>query len=67
MIICGTPDVVRKKIKYLYDRTGLGHLLMMNQAGFLDTNETRRSMELFAKEVYPEVRQLGAEAAGIRV
>lgn len=60
VIICGTPDVVLKKIKYLHERTGVGHLLMMNQAGFLDTKETRRSMELFAQEVYPEMRQMGA-------
>jgi len=61
VIIAGTPDVVRDKIEYLYRRTGVGHLLMMNQAGFLDAKETRRSMELFAREVYPAVRELGSE------
>jgi len=59
VIICGTPDAVVKKIKTLYERTGVGNLLMMNQAGFLDASETRRSMELFAREAYPEVRKLG--------
>ena len=30
----------------------------MNQAGFLTHEETRRSMGLFATEVYPELRTL---------
>ena len=45
-----------EKVKYLHDRCGVGHLLMMNQAGFMTHEETRRSMELFATEVYPELR-----------
>lgn len=41
------------KVNYLHERCGVGHLLMMNQAGFVTAEETRRSIELFAKEVYP--------------
>lgn len=41
----------------------MGHLLMMNQAGFVTAEETRRSIELFAKEVYPEIRNLGESKA----
>ena len=37
---------------------------MMNQAGFMDRQETRRSMELFAREVYPEIRTLGETKGG---
>lgn len=58
VIIAGTPAKVLAKVKYLHDRCGVGHLLMMNQAGFLTSKETRRSMELFATEVYPELRDL---------
>jgi len=36
---------------------------MMNQAGFMTAEETRRSMELFAKEVYPAIRHLGEPKA----
>ena len=31
---------------------------MMNHAGSLDTEKTRRSMKLFADEVYPELKAL---------
>lgn len=59
VVIAGAPKTVAEKVKYLHERCGVGHLLMMNQAGFMTAQETRRSMELFAKEVYPEVRHLG--------
>ena len=59
VVICGSPKTVTEKVKYLHERCGVGHLLMMNQAGFMDAAETRRSMELFAREVYPEIRSLG--------
>lgn len=61
--IAGTPKTVLEKVKYLHERCGVGHLLMMNQAGFMTAQETRRSMELFAKEVYPEIRNLGEPKA----
>ena len=54
---------VLEKVKYLHERCGVGHLLMMNQAGFMTAEQPRRSMELFAKEVYPEIRNLGEPKA----
>ncbi len=39
---------------------GFGHLLMMGQAGFLTYDETINSMTLFAKEVYPRLKELTA-------
>ncbi len=65
VVIAGTPKTVLEKVKYLHERCGVGHLLMMNQAGFMTAQETRRSMELFAKEVYPEIRNLGEPKAGV--
>ena len=59
LVICGSPKTVLKRVRELHERLGVGHLLMMNQAGFMTVEETRRSMELFAKEVYPELRRLG--------
>lgn len=59
VVMVGSPETMIKKIKYLYERCGIGHLLMMNQAGFMSSEKTRRSMELFAKEVYPAIRGLG--------
>jgi alkanesulfonate monooxygenase SsuD/methylene tetrahydromethanopterin reductase-like flavin-dependent oxidoreductase (luciferase family) len=59
IVIAGTPDQVLAKVKYLYERCNIGHLLMMDHAGFMSPEKTRRSMELFAKEVYPAIKDLG--------
>jgi alkanesulfonate monooxygenase SsuD/methylene tetrahydromethanopterin reductase-like flavin-dependent oxidoreductase (luciferase family) len=59
ILLAGTPDQMIEKITYLYERCNTGHLLMMNQAGFMSAERTRRSMELFAREVYPAIRGLG--------
>ncbi|HEY8578259.1 MAG TPA: LLM class flavin-dependent oxidoreductase [Beijerinckiaceae bacterium] len=59
VMIYGTPDDVARQIKRLYDLVGgFDHLLMMQQAGHLDHKRTVRSMTLFAKEVYPQIRDL---------
>lgn len=62
-VIAGTPEAVIKQINYWHERCGIGHLLMMNQAGFMTAGQTRRSMELFAKEVYPAIKNLGEPKA----
>lgn len=62
VVIAGSPDTVFEKVKYLHERCGVGHLLMMNQAGFLSHERTLKSIELFAKEVLPRIRELGAPA-----
>ena len=59
LVICGSPRTVLKRARELNERLGVGHFLMMNQAGFMTAQETRRSMELFAREVYPAIRHLG--------
>ena len=59
IMIYGTPDSVAKQIRRLYDLAGgFDHLLMMQQAGSLDHASTVKSMTLFAKEVYPQIREL---------
>ncbi len=59
VIIYGKPDDVAQQIKRLYGLVGgFDHLLMMQQAGHLSHELTVRSMTLFAKEVYPQVRDL---------
>ena len=55
----GTPDQVAAQIKRFYERVGgFDHLLMMQQAGFIDHKSVVRSMTLFAKEVYPQIKDL---------
>jgi len=61
IILCGSPTTVAKQAKEWHNR-GVGHLLMMNQAGAMSPEVTRRSMELFAKEVYPELRELDSHS-----
>src|SRR5689334_21776481 len=59
VLIYGTPDSVAKQVKRFYDLVGgFDHLLMMQQAGFLDHKRTVASMTLFAKEVYPQIKDL---------
>jgi alkanesulfonate monooxygenase SsuD/methylene tetrahydromethanopterin reductase-like flavin-dependent oxidoreductase (luciferase family) len=59
VIMYGTPDSVVQQIKRFYERVGgFDHLLMMQQAGFLSHERTVRSMTLFAKEVYPQIKDL---------
>jgi alkanesulfonate monooxygenase SsuD/methylene tetrahydromethanopterin reductase-like flavin-dependent oxidoreductase (luciferase family) len=59
VVMYGTPDSVAHQIERFYDRVGgFDHLLMMQQAGFLDQQRTVRSMTLFAKEVLPRIRDL---------
>jgi alkanesulfonate monooxygenase SsuD/methylene tetrahydromethanopterin reductase-like flavin-dependent oxidoreductase (luciferase family) len=59
VVIYGTPDQVAAQIHREYERIGgFDHLLMMMQAGFLDHKSTVRNMTLFAKEVYPQIKDL---------
>ncbi len=57
IVIAGSPTTVARQIKEWHKR-GVGHLMMMNQAGALSAELTQRSMKLFAEEVYPEIREL---------
>jgi alkanesulfonate monooxygenase SsuD/methylene tetrahydromethanopterin reductase-like flavin-dependent oxidoreductase (luciferase family) len=59
VVIAGSPDTMIKKIRYLHERCGIGHLLMMTHAGSMDSRSVRRSLDLFAREVYPAIRDLG--------
>jgi alkanesulfonate monooxygenase SsuD/methylene tetrahydromethanopterin reductase-like flavin-dependent oxidoreductase (luciferase family) len=59
VMIFGTPDDVAAQIERFHDLVGgFDHILMMQQAGFLDHKRTVRSMTLFATEVYPQIREL---------
>jgi len=59
IMMAGTPDQVFAQVKKMYDHVGgFGHLLIMGQAGFLDHDETVKGMTLFAREVYPRLKEL---------
>ncbi len=59
VIMYGTPDQVAEQVKRFYGLVGgFDHLLMMQQAGHLDHARTVKSMTLFAKEVFPQIKDL---------
>lgn len=59
--LVGTPDQVAGKIRELYERTGVGNLILMNQVGEMTSNQVRDSLLLFQREVMPAVSGLGAD------
>jgi alkanesulfonate monooxygenase SsuD/methylene tetrahydromethanopterin reductase-like flavin-dependent oxidoreductase (luciferase family) len=65
IVFAGNPDTVFKQLeRHQAFVGGYGNLLIMGQAGFLEHDETVRSIELFANEVYPRLKALRpAEAA----
>jgi len=59
VVMYGTPDQVAQQISRFYDRVGgFDHLLLMQQAGFLDHQRTVASMTRFAKDVLPQIKGL---------
>jgi alkanesulfonate monooxygenase SsuD/methylene tetrahydromethanopterin reductase-like flavin-dependent oxidoreductase (luciferase family) len=58
-MFAGTPDQVLKQIKKHWDYVGgWGHLLIMGQAGFLEHDDTVHGIRMFAREVYPRLKEL---------
>jgi len=58
IMFAGTPDELYDQITSFSDRAGgVGHLLMLGQAGYLSHEETVDSMTLFANEVAPRLRE----------
>jgi alkanesulfonate monooxygenase SsuD/methylene tetrahydromethanopterin reductase-like flavin-dependent oxidoreductase (luciferase family) len=57
LMMAGTPDEVYAQVRKFYDHVGgFGHLLIMGQAGFLEHDETVRSIRNFARHVYPRLK-----------
>ncbi len=59
IVLAGTPNSLVQRIKDYYAKVGgFDHLLMMQQAGSMSHERVVRSMTLFAKEVYPQIKDL---------
>jgi alkanesulfonate monooxygenase SsuD/methylene tetrahydromethanopterin reductase-like flavin-dependent oxidoreductase (luciferase family) len=56
-IVAGTPDTVLKKLRDIKDRLNIGHLIYYGQESRMAHGATMRSIELFAKEVLPAVKE----------
>jgi alkanesulfonate monooxygenase SsuD/methylene tetrahydromethanopterin reductase-like flavin-dependent oxidoreductase (luciferase family) len=61
--IVGSPDTVAELLSKNIERLGVGNLLGLFQLGTLPADDTRRSLELFGREVMPVLRaRFGAAA-----
>jgi alkanesulfonate monooxygenase SsuD/methylene tetrahydromethanopterin reductase-like flavin-dependent oxidoreductase (luciferase family) len=63
MIAVGSAATVREKLEFYHRKIGFGELLCLHQFGTLPADQTRASMEGFAKEVMPQLRKLGDTSA----
>ena len=55
-IVCGTPDTVLEKLKYLHGRLGMEHLIMYGQESRMSHEATMANIGLFGKEVLPVIK-----------
>jgi alkanesulfonate monooxygenase SsuD/methylene tetrahydromethanopterin reductase-like flavin-dependent oxidoreductase (luciferase family) len=59
IMFAGTPDQVLAQFQKHYEHVGgYGHLLIMGQAGFLEHDDTVHGIRMFARDVYPRLREL---------
>jgi hypothetical protein len=58
ILFCGTPDQVYGQIVDFCEYCGgMGNLLMMGHAGPMSHADTVENLTLFAKEVYPRLKE----------
>ena len=59
VLFCGTPDQVYDQIVDFVDHCGgMGNLLMMGHAGPMSHEDTVENLTIFAREVYPRLKEL---------
>ena len=59
LFVCGSPETVRKNLENHWSDMRFGNLLVSCQFGTLPADLTRKNMELFAREVMPQLKVLG--------
>ena len=65
ILFAGTPDSVYQQIMDFYDFVGgFGHLVMIGRSGFMNHEETEKSINLFAREVLPRLKAIAPVTAG---
>jgi len=64
VFLCGSPATLREKLEKYQAEIGFGTLLPSMQFGTLPAELTRKSIELFAREVIPHFR--AQDAAPVR-
>jgi hypothetical protein len=64
--VYGTPDQVVKQLKKMYkDIGGFGNLIAMLHSGDMPYKDVAKSMTLFAKEVMPQLKDLGTVSSKV--
>ncbi|MGE0726153.1 MAG: LLM class flavin-dependent oxidoreductase [Alphaproteobacteria bacterium] len=63
VILCGSPDTVRRKLIQYHKDVDYGTLVLMPQFGTLPHDLTMRSLALLGREVLPALKPLGAATA----
>jgi alkanesulfonate monooxygenase SsuD/methylene tetrahydromethanopterin reductase-like flavin-dependent oxidoreductase (luciferase family) len=58
IIICGSPDTVRRRIAEAHHELGFQEFICMQQFGNLSAERTEKNIRLFASEVLPAVKAL---------
>lgn len=58
LFVCGSPATVRKSFEAYWKEMRFGNLLVMCQFGTLPADLTRKNLELFAREVMPQLKSL---------
>jgi hypothetical protein len=59
IVFAGNPDTVFRQIERHYNYVGgYGNLLMLGQSGFLEHDDTVQGIRMFAREVYPRLKEL---------
>jgi alkanesulfonate monooxygenase SsuD/methylene tetrahydromethanopterin reductase-like flavin-dependent oxidoreductase (luciferase family) len=61
-VVVGSPATVRDRLKEIAAHSGLGTLIPNFSVGNVPTHLTRKSVELFAREVMPALRDINADA-----
>ena len=57
-VIAGSPATVRDRLREALKSLNCGHLMLLQQIGSMPPDLTRKSTELFAREVMPHMRDL---------
>ena len=60
-VVVGSPATVRDRLKEIAEHTGLGTLIPNFSVGNAPSHLTRKSMELFAREVMPALRPINVD------
>jgi hypothetical protein len=68
IIVCGSPDTVRRQFMDTHRLLGFQNLLCLLQFGTLPRDLTERNIRLFTREVMPALQALGdKDYAGMEV